>query len=592
MQLSVFNSASRQQRNAVQPHLINFKAFRYTAPRHQRSLLNARRNTGGYDDPSSFLPNPPSQSTIPGKGEILSENLDSTIRKKVSSAIHKLGHRCTIGDVAATAGVKLSQAEDALRALANDALATLEVSPTGEILYIFDPRFDRSITSRSFRLRTVEPAVAKATGAISYLSRVAFGTALITSIITVYLAITVIASSSSNDRDRNRGGGGGGAYFNPLGPRMWFNFTDILWYWDPWYYRRRALMRASLRPGEDMPPMTFFEAVFSFVFGDGDPNTTYDAQRWEAVGQYIRYRGGAVTAEEIAPFLDIEGDGLTKNRRNTFLVDEGYMLPVVARFGGEPVVDGSGHIVYVFPALQQVGSSNINSNGGKSDRPRIGGGIAGYFSSSSSSSTKAMSIKSVMLEEKWEMTAATSAQQMLSIALGAANAVGVFVLGNMLANPANQYALMRSGMGWVTATMPLLSIYAAAFFAIPAIRWVVNGRRNAAIETRNQARIQALQLLKEPDEELIIKLREAAKLADKKVFQSDEAVFKSNRAASDDPVDLESVEFEKKLERRLAEQQEKEEKEERQRGWQPAPKREDYYTNSSDGTTGRKKIKP
>ena len=367
---------------------------------------------------------------------------------------------------------------------------------------------------------------------------------------------------------------------------MWFNFTDILWYWDPWYYRRRALMRASLRPGEDMPSMTFFEAVFSFVFGDGDPNTTYDAQRWEAVGQYIRYRGGAVTAEEIAPFLDIEGDGLTKNRRNKFLVDEGYMLPVVARFGGEPVVDGSGHIVYVFPALQQVGSSN--SNGFKGGSSTIGGAIAGYFSSSSSSSSsKAMSTKSVMLEEKWEMTAATSAQQMLSIALGAANAVGVFVLGNMLANPANQYALMRSGMGWVTATMPLLSIYAASFFGIPAIRWVINGRRNAAIEARNQARIQALQLLKEPDEELIIKLREAAKLADKKVFKSDEAVFKSNRAASDDPVDLESVEFEKKLERRLTEQQEKEERQ--QRGWQPAPKRGDYYSNSNDGTTGRKR---
>lgn len=341
-------------------------------------------------------------------------------------------------------------------------------------------------------------------------------------------------------------------------------------------------MIASLRPGEDMPPMTFFEAVFSFVFGDGDPNATYDAQRWEAVGQYIRYRGGAVTAEEIAPFLDIEGDGLMKNRRNKFLVDEGYMLPVVARFGGEPVVDGSGHIVYVFPALQQVGSS---SNGGKGGRSTIGGAIAGYFSASSS---KAMSIKSVMLEEKWEMTAATSAQQMLSIALGAANAVGVVVLGRMLANPANQYALMRSGMGWVTSTMPLLSVYAATFFAIPAIRWVINGRRNAAIDRRNQARIQALQLLKEPDEELIIKLREAAKLADKKVFISDEAVFKSNRAASEDPVDLESVEFEKKLDRRLAEQQEKEEKERQQRGWQPAPKRGgNYYSN--DGTTGRKR---
>lgn len=333
--------------------------------------------------------------------------------------------------------------------------------------------------------------------------------------------------------------------------------------------------------GEDLPPMTFFEAVFSFVFGDGDPNVAYDSQRWEAIGQYIRYRGGAVTAEEVAPFLDIEGGGLMNNRRNKFLVDEGYMLPVVARFGGEPVVDGSGHIVYVFPALQQVGSSSSNRSGMSRG---IGGAIAGYFSSSSKSTT---SIKSLMLEEKWELTAATPAQQMLSIALGAANAVGVVVLGRLLANPANQYALMQSGMGWVTATMPLLSIYAAAFFAIPAIRWIINGKRNAAIEARNQARVEALQLLKEPDEELLLKLREAAKLADKKTFDSDEAVFKSNRAASEDPVDLESVEFEKKLERRLEESERGQ-----QRGWQPAPKRGDYFSSSSsssnDGTAGRK----
>lgn len=32
------------------------------------------------------------------------------------------------------------------------------------------------------------------------------------------------------------------------------------------------------------PKMNFFQAIFSFVFGDGDPNLDWEERRWQTVG--------------------------------------------------------------------------------------------------------------------------------------------------------------------------------------------------------------------------------------------------------------------------------------------------------------------
>lgn len=39
-----------------------------------------------------------------------------------------------------------------------------------------------------------------------------------------------------------------------------------------------------------LPQLTFVEAIFSFVFGDGDPNKGYEDARWSALGQLIQDR--------------------------------------------------------------------------------------------------------------------------------------------------------------------------------------------------------------------------------------------------------------------------------------------------------------
>ena len=70
--------------------------------------------------------------------------------------------------------------------------------------------------------------------------------------------------------------GGGGGYGN-AGPRIWFSPLDVFWYLDPYYMRRRRLRQES---GQGM---NFLEAIFSFVFGDGNPNESYEDRRWRLV---------------------------------------------------------------------------------------------------------------------------------------------------------------------------------------------------------------------------------------------------------------------------------------------------------------------
>lgn len=78
-------------------------------------------------------------------------------------------------------------------------------------------------------LLALPPSRAGAKAGLEYLLRVAFGTALIVSVVAVFAAITVISSSSSNDNRREQRGGGGGYYGG--GPRFMFDMTDLLWYW-------------------------------------------------------------------------------------------------------------------------------------------------------------------------------------------------------------------------------------------------------------------------------------------------------------------------------------------------------------------------
>ncbi|OEL25765.1 Uncharacterized protein BAE44_0013214 [Dichanthelium oligosanthes] len=253
-------------------------------------------------------------------GAVETDRLPADVRDRAMEAVDHFGGRVTIGDVASRAGLQLAQAERALQALAADTEGFLEVSEDGEVLYAFPKDYRTKLAGKSFRMR-IEPLVDKAKEVGAYLIRVSFGTALIASIVLVYTTIIAILSSSR--------------------------------YLDADYYRRRRVEKEN--------GMNFIESVFSFVFGDGDPNDGLEEKRWKMIsndslnnsqiGQYISSNGGVVTAEELAPFLDVPPPSEESKD------DESFILPVLLRFQGHPEVDEQGNILYRFPSLQRTASS-------------------------------------------------------------------------------------------------------------------------------------------------------------------------------------------------------------------------------------------
>lgn len=438
-------------------------------------------------------------------GAVESDKLAADVRKRAMNAIDSCGRRVTIGDVASKAGLKVNEAQRALQALAADTDGFLEVSDEGDVIYVFPKDYRSKLSAKSFRIK-VEPLVEQTKSAAEYVIRVSFGTALVASIVLVFTAIIAIASGRSEEDNRGRRGGRSyGSGFN-----FYINPVDLFWYFDPNYYDRR---RQRQREGG----MNFIDSVFSFVFGDGDPNQGIEEERWKLIGEYIASKGGVVAAEELAPYLDVY---TTQTQDN-----DSYVLPVLLRFDGRPEVDDEGNIFYRFPSFQRTATrSGRKEYVGKRWTDAVGGVIK-YFK-----------------ERKWQFSKTNSSERAMAIGLGALNLFGVLVLGVMLRESPGT---SNSFITFVSSIFPLLQIYAGSFFAIPVIRWFIVSKTNSDIENRNLAREQRFTALENPDLSLRRKLLSARDMAQKTFIGQDRIVYSTDKDLSDQ--DYEANEWDRRF---------------------------------------------
>jgi hypothetical protein len=395
---------------------------------------------------------------------------------KVMQAVEQLGYRVTVGDVATQVGLNVAEANQSLLALASDAGGHLQVADTGDIVYLFPKNFQAILRNKYLRLRLQE-FWKKVWGILFYLIRISFGIFLIVSIALITIAIIMIMISMNSDRDS-----GGRSSHSSGGSVGLFYFPDLFWYLSPNYETRQ---RERQREKSDL---NFFEAVFSFLFGDGNPNTNLEERRWQEIAAVIRNNRGAVVAEQIAPYLDNLGPEYAREY-------EDYMLPVLTRFNGQPAVSPEGQIIYYFPELQ-VSAAN-----------------------------KRRKSLSVYLEEfPWRFSAASSEQIVLSAGLGVLNCVGALVLGHLLRG--GVVAAQLGGLvAFVQGIYWLLLAYGIGFLGVPLARYFWIKWRNQKIAARNRDRASQARLIVNPDTTLQQKITYAQQFAAEKVIDKKDLVY-------------------------------------------------------------------
>jgi hypothetical protein len=370
-----------------------------------------------------------------------------TSRTAVMEAVEKLNYRVTIGDVAAQSGLDLNTAQREVLALASETGGNLQVAESGEIAYKFAPDFRNILISRSFKLQ-VQEWLKGVWKWVFWAIRASFGVLLIVSIVIVVLGIIAatiaLQSQNRNDNDRNdrrsdRGGGGGfiwlGGWGNPFGnPFMMF---------DPYYYEPEQIRQ------RDPNDMGFLESVFSFLFGDGNPNADLEEKRWCEIAAMIRSNNGVVIAEQIAPYLD---------ETSRLEDDEYFVIPVLAKFNGFPEVSEAGTIAYKFPELQKVASKRLAATSGN-----------------------------YLQEKLWQFSQAPSGKIALAIGLGVFYLVAALYLGSLLGDPRLAKSLVGF-LGFIKASYGFLLGYAVLFLSTPLVRYLVLQFLNQGIGDRNAKR--------------------------------------------------------------------------------------------------------
>jgi flagellar basal body-associated protein FliL len=419
------------------------------------------------------------------------------------NAVEQLDYRVTVGDIAARAGLNINLAEQGLLALASEAGGHLQVAESGEIAYLFPKNFRAILRNKFLRLRLQE-WWAKIWRILFYLIRISFGILLILSIVLIFVAIAIIvvAMSASSDNDNSGGGrdsGGGGIFFFPS---FWY-WGDIWWLFDPGYNRydrRYRRQRPSSRSSRDNE-MNFLEAIFSFLFGDGNPNVDLEERRWQEIGTVIRAQRGAVVAEQIAPYLDDLGEGYNREY-------EDYMLPVLTRFNGRPEVSPDGQIVYHFPDLQTT-----------------------------TRSTPTQSLTAPYLYEKpWRFSQASSGQIIAAIGLGSVNIIGALMLGSLLRG--GEIAAQIGGLvAFVQSIYWLLLAYGIGFLTIPLIRYFWVQWKNSQVTERNQKRQARVNILEQNDATLQKKIAYAQQFAAQNVITNEDLAYTSETDLLDQELD-------------------------------------------------------
>lgn len=397
--------------------------------------------------------------------------------KRLALDAIKTNLRTTAPELATSSGLSINSATYWLNKIAGETGAKLEVANDGTVYYSFAPNFS-GVYRRRGRRRAALLAGAFLFKSLYWVVRVSFGVALMTSvlvIVLIFVALILLAIASIFD-----GGSGDSGDFGSFDGSGFFdtNFLSDIFSWDysPSHSSYQNSIPSAQRDRytdfiEKHPKGNFFLECFSFLFGDGKPNSNLQKLRWQHIATTIKANGGVVSAEQLAPFLD--GD----------TSDSGMVMSALAQFNGHPEVTKSGFIVYVFPDYI-------------SEHPLV-------------QQQQEKEQESYLKEESWKFSNFPPLALINVLMLAIFNFCGSWWLFKHIAT--------INLLHHLAALIDVLLTYSIILLVIPAVRFLILLVLNQRIDSRNEKRKAAAELVKQPQGEILKELEEA------KVIQSEHA---------------------------------------------------------------------
>jgi len=259
----------------------------------------------------------------------------STEYQKIITSLKRRRKGATAADVCAATALSLSSVNELLPKAADEYSGHLRVTESGEILYYFPNGFTSRYRGLSASLKnTAKKIFAIIKTASAYLFKIWIVVMLVgyflffiaLALATVFLSV----AGKSSGRGGRRGGGS-------------VNFTLFNLIWRLWFYSELTRPRTgygggNVRKNGDKRPL--HKAVFSFVFGEEDPNKNWEDQEYKAIISYIQANRGVISLAEYMSFTGKSGQEA-----------ETDILSFCSKFEGSPEATEEGTIVYRFDKL-------------------------------------------------------------------------------------------------------------------------------------------------------------------------------------------------------------------------------------------------
>jgi hypothetical protein len=264
--------------------------------------------------------------------------------QKIVTSLKRRKKGATAADICAATALPLASVNELLPKAADEFSGHLRVTQSGEILYYFPDGF-------TSRYRGLNAALKKAAGKISvfiktvsvYLFKI-WIMAMLAGYFILFMALALASVFlSAAGKSGGRGGKRGGSVNFGL-----FNLIFRLWFYSELTRPRYGYQRGYVKQDREKRPM--HKAIFSFVFGEDDPNKNWEDQKYKAVISYIQANRGVIS---IAEYMAFTGE-------NSLEAETG-IISFCSKFEGSPEVTEEGAIVYRFDKLLLRSDENRHS---------------------------------------------------------------------------------------------------------------------------------------------------------------------------------------------------------------------------------------